>query len=292
MGNGVCWTPDERATDKVGSVRKTRAQESIIGTVGDDTKTGVTALGMEDMRVKAYLTQNSARIASWTQMREEILEITRTQQYNDSQLVPGVRLRNKGKGKGKVSKSKGKGQDSRDKGKSNEKDTKNESSKKSGRDDKKRCYYCQETGHVWSQCGSRLKDLTGAEERSLIANSHPNDTATIVLMHCSLSDEYAMTFPMALPSGRRKPSCERNNVDTTLRSDVGSTAPSKTERVKLTLTVQTCGTLRMWDTCAGGGICSREPDQTAQSDTTVETVQLVTALDEPALKNVARHILV
>ena len=31
MGNGVCWTPDERAIDKVGSVRKTRAQESIIG---------------------------------------------------------------------------------------------------------------------------------------------------------------------------------------------------------------------------------------------------------------------
>ena len=48
-------------------------------TAGDDTKTGVTVLGMEDMRVKAYLIQNSERIASWTQMREEILEITRTQ---------------------------------------------------------------------------------------------------------------------------------------------------------------------------------------------------------------------
>ena len=59
-------------------------------TVGDNTKTGVTVLGMEDMRVKAYLIQNSARIESWTQMREEILEITRTQQYTDSQLVPSV----------------------------------------------------------------------------------------------------------------------------------------------------------------------------------------------------------
>ena len=29
-GNGVCWTPDERAIDKVGSVQKTRAQESTI----------------------------------------------------------------------------------------------------------------------------------------------------------------------------------------------------------------------------------------------------------------------
>ena len=34
------------------------------GIVNDDTKTGVTVLGMEDMRIKAYLFQNSARIAS------------------------------------------------------------------------------------------------------------------------------------------------------------------------------------------------------------------------------------
>ena len=31
VGNGVCWTPDERATDKVGNVGKTRARESIVG---------------------------------------------------------------------------------------------------------------------------------------------------------------------------------------------------------------------------------------------------------------------
>ena len=132
------------------------------------------------MRVKAYFIQNSARIASWTQMREEILEITRTQQYNYSQPVPGVRLR--GKGKGKTNKGKCKGKDSQDKGKSEDKDTKNESSKKSRRDDKKRCYCCQETGHVWSQCGSRMKDLADAGEGSVIANSHPNDTAAVVLM--------------------------------------------------------------------------------------------------------------
>ena len=147
-------------------------------TVGDDTETGVTVLGMEDMRVKAYLIQNSARIASWTQMREESLEITRTQQYTDSQLVPGVRVRSKGKGK--ASKSKGKGQDNQDKGKSKDKDTKDEPSKKSKRDCEKRCCYCQEPGHVWSQCGSRQKDFADAEERSVVANSHPNDTAALL----------------------------------------------------------------------------------------------------------------
>ena len=56
--------------------------------VDDDTKTGVTVLVMEDMRVKAHPIGNSARIASWTQTREDILEITRTQQYTDSQPGP------------------------------------------------------------------------------------------------------------------------------------------------------------------------------------------------------------
>ena len=57
-------------------------------TFNDDTKTGVTVLEMEDMRAKAHLIRNSARIASWTQTREDILEITRTQQYTDSKPVP------------------------------------------------------------------------------------------------------------------------------------------------------------------------------------------------------------
>ena len=38
----------------------------------------------------------------------------------------------------------------------------------------------------------------------------------------------------------------------------------------------------------GGCISPRGPDQTTQSDTTVETVQLVTALDEPAYKHVGK----
>ena len=36
----------------------------------------------------------------------------------------------------------------------------------------------------------------------------------------------------------------------------------------------------MTGTCAGGGICPRGSDQTAQRDTTVATTQLVTAPDE------------
>ena len=78
-------------------------------TVDDDIKIGVTMLVMEDMRVQEHLIRNSVRITSWNQMREEILEITRTQQYNDSQPAPMQLGANpKCKGKGKEGKGKGK----------------------------------------------------------------------------------------------------------------------------------------------------------------------------------------
>ena len=62
--------------------------------------TVVNVLRMEDGRVKACLIQESTRIASWIQTRKEIPEITRTQQYADSNLVPtkiGVQPKSKGK---------------------------------------------------------------------------------------------------------------------------------------------------------------------------------------------------
>ena len=95
-------------------------------TVDDDIKMGVTMLGMEDMRVKEHLIRINVRITSWNQMREEILEITRTQQHIDSQPMPMQFGANpKSKGKGKDSNGKGKGKDV--KGKDMTKDAKNES---------------------------------------------------------------------------------------------------------------------------------------------------------------------
>ena len=59
--------------------------------------------------MKEHLIQNSVRITSWNQMRKEILEITRTQQYIDSQPMPMQLGTNpKSKGKGKDSKGKDK----------------------------------------------------------------------------------------------------------------------------------------------------------------------------------------
>ena len=112
----VCGTPDERAgvqiprrhSNKAGSIRENHTR--LPKTVDDDIKIGVTILGMEDMRVKQHLIWNSVRITSWNQMREEILEITRTQQYIDSQPMP-MQLGVNPKSKGKSKESKGKGKD-------------------------------------------------------------------------------------------------------------------------------------------------------------------------------------
>ena len=81
-----------------GLAHECQSSETVI----DDIMTDVNVLRMEDGRVKACLIQESTRIASWMQMRKEILEITRTQQYADSNLVPvqiGVQPKSKGNGK-------------------------------------------------------------------------------------------------------------------------------------------------------------------------------------------------
>ena len=148
-------------------------------------------------------------------------------------------------------KSKGKGKDSKDtKGRSKGKDAKNESSKKVKVDDLRRCCDCQKTGHV-----SRLKDLVDAEEKPVTANSHPNDTAAVVLLQCSPPGAHAMTCHMAMPCVEKKTPCEDVDVETMMRPDVGSTAPTGTERVKLEYAIPTCETFLTIDTRAGGGIC-------------------------------------
>ena len=90
--------------------------------VSDDTKIGIVLLGMDDIKIKEHLIRNSARLTTWRDMLEEILEVTRTQQYLNSQPTPmqlgATPHKGKGKeGKGKETKGKGK------KGKGKQEDT-------------------------------------------------------------------------------------------------------------------------------------------------------------------------
>ena len=130
--------------------------------VDDDTKTGVTVLVMEDMRVKAHPIGNSARIASWTQTREDILEITRTQQYTDSQPGP-MQI-------GAHPKRKGKGKDSKDaNGGSKGKNTKNESEKVL----------------LLSEDGSRKVSMRNETERPCRCRRETTDCKLSSERHCS-----------------------------------------------------------------------------------------------------------
>ena len=123
------------------------------------------------------------------------------------------------------------------------KDARIKSSEKVKDDDRRKCYYCREAGHAKSQSRTRLEDLTDAERKPVTANIRLSSTAA----DAPLADDYVTTFLM-----------------TTMRSDAGSTAPTESGRVRLTSAIPTCETCLMMDTCAGGGICPRGSDRTAE----------------------------
>ena len=208
----------------------------------------------------------STRIASWIQVRKEILEITTTEQYADSNLVPvqvGVQPKSKGKGK-------------------DGKDARNVSSEKVKEDDRRKCYYCREAGHAKSQSRTRSKDLADAEWKPVTANSRPSSTAA----DAPLADDHVTMFLVTVQHVKRKPSRARVKIETTMRSDAGGTAPTGSGRGRFTSAIPTCETCQITDTCAGGGICPRGYDQTAQRDTMVASTQFVTAPDDSAHGNV------
>ena len=160
-------------------------------------------------------------------MRKEILEITRTQQYIDSNLVPTqIRVQPKSKVR-------------------DGKDARNASTEKGKDDDQRKCYYCREADHAKSQSRTRLKDLADAEWKPVTANSRMSNTAAVA----PLADDQATTFLVTVPRVQRKSSFVCVKIETTMRSDAGGTAPTGSERVKLVSAIPTCETCLMTDMC-------------------------------------------
>ena len=140
-----------------GFAHESQSSETVV----DDIMTDVNVLRMGDGRVEACLIWESTGIASCIQVRKEIFEITRAQQYIDSNFVPvqiGVQPKSMDKSK-------------------HGKDARIKSSEKVKDDDQKKCYYCRKAGHTKSQSRTRLKDLADAEEKPVTANSRPSSTA-------------------------------------------------------------------------------------------------------------------
>ena len=115
-------------------------------------------------------------------MRKEKIEITRTQQYIDSNLVPvqiGVQPKSMDKSK-------------------HGKDARVESSEKVKDDDHRKCYHCRKAGRAKSQSRTRLKDLADAEEKPVTANIRPSSTAADV----PLADDYVTIFLVTVPHAK------------------------------------------------------------------------------------------
>jgi hypothetical protein len=77
------------ATRLDGFERLVRDYESQSGeSVTDATRIGVVMLGMEEPQIREHLIRNAVRLSTWAVMKEEILEVTRTQHYMNNQPVP------------------------------------------------------------------------------------------------------------------------------------------------------------------------------------------------------------
>ena len=117
-------------------------------------------------------------------MRKENLEITRTQQYIDSNLMPvqiGVQPKSKGKSK-------------------HGKDARKKSSEKVKDEDRRKCYHCREAGHAKSRSKTRLKDLADADWKPVTANTRPSSTAA----NAPLVDDYVTMFLVHVPRSRQR----------------------------------------------------------------------------------------
>ena len=236
--------------------RKDDVPTQITETVIDDIMTDVNVLRKENGRVEACLIWEDTRIAYSTQVRKENLEITRTQEYTSNFVPVQIGMQPKSMDKSKHGKH-----------------ARKKSSEKVNDNDQRKCYHCREES--WSR--TRLKDLADAKCKPMIANTRPSSTAA----DAPLVDDYVIMFLVTVLHFKRKSPCARVKIETTMKSDAGRTAPTGSGRVRLTFAIPTRKTCLMMDTCAGGGICPKGSDQTAQKNTMVST-QTVTALDNPA----------
>ena len=191
-----------------------------------------TAEGMEDMRVKEHLIQNSVRIKSWNQMREEILEITRTQQYIDSRPMPmqlGANPQSKGKGK--------------DSGKD-----KAPRMQRTNRPRKQRATI-RESASREAECRKRLKDLADTEGKPVAASPHPHYSAAVVPLQCLLPGErHSPTFVIAMPCAISVTSCESSSERAVRSPGADSIALAETRQVRPIAAIPSNETYLMMDT--------------------------------------------
>merc|ERR1712194_313454 len=116
----------------------------------EEIKVGVVLSNMMDIDLKNHLVMQSKRLTTFVDVRSEVADIARTRAATGA--VPMMVDAIKGKGKGKDGdKSKGKGKD------------KGKSKSKKGGPSLKKCYYCDQIGHMKGECQVRAHDMAKAQ---------------------------------------------------------------------------------------------------------------------------------
>ncbi|CAK0791790.1 unnamed protein product, partial [Prorocentrum cordatum] len=235
--------------------------------IDDDDKIGVVLLGMEDSRVKQHLIRNSAGLDTWPKMREEILEITRAQQYVDSQPTPmllGAIPRGGKDPKGGRPKGgrdpKGPGKKGKDKG--------GKADGGKNQNVEKECFYCRKKGHVKAESRKRQRDLAAAENRR-----GPPDTARTATVGAAAEPAHVDLRPLgALPTAAASSGSAAAILVRDTDRPVPVLAATRTDTKYL-----------MIDTCAGASVFPRGLGPAAEDDSPVGPVRLATATDDPVV---------
>ena len=202
-------------------------------TVDDDTKIGVTMLGMEDMRVKEHLIRNSGvRITSWKQMREEILEITPNttvhRQSTDANAArseseeqrQGQRQQRQRQRQGRQGQRQGQGCKERIVQESIERRSEKVLQLPTDRPREGRVQKATER-----PCRGRRKPVA--------ASPHQHDTAAVVPLQCLLPGErHTSTFGIAMPCANSEKSCEFSSEQAVRSLGAGSIALAETQQVR------------------------------------------------------------
>ena len=153
--------------------RKVREYEKQSGKdIDDETIIGIVILGVTDASVKEHLVRHSGRLDKWSKMREEILEIARTEKYLKSTPTPmDIGATPQGGKKGKE--GKGKGKDGKGKEGQGKKGEKGGGKTSSAPTKKGPCFHCQKPGRTKAECRKRLADLKKAEGKGRTAAAAP-----------------------------------------------------------------------------------------------------------------------
>ncbi|CAK0912068.1 unnamed protein product, partial [Prorocentrum cordatum] len=243
-------------------VLRSRSQSSKK--IDDDEKIGVVLLGMEGPRVNEHLIRNSAGLDAWPKVREDILDIARTQQYVDSRPTTTQLGAIPRGGKDKGGKADG----------------------GNNPNSEKELLYCRKRGHVKADCRKRQRDLAAAENRRGPLDATPGGQTERTHFGGSAAAASPATAMTAVVGAAAEPARVFRLLGALPNAAAGSgSAPAVPGRdadrpVPVLAATRTDAQYLMIDTCAGASAFPRRFDSAAEGGPAVGPARLETTTDD------------